>query len=557
LKYALEIDATCRNMITQRTTDSAYQLLSNALLVLSAGILVSWVCFYNLGRPFSRADEVMYVRGTQGMLAHNSLLVPYLDDLPTFNKPPLLHWLSLLSVRVLGESVVTHRLPSAIAGMMVFGVTGLMTFHLSRSRVAAWLAVLAMAGCSIVSGTNGVRTVGLESTLSLLTILILWLLYSISNALLEGSVSRAIVRRRSIMAGFLFALGVLTKSIAIGITLPIIGVYILIRRYQLGISWRALTRACVWPSLLFCVCAVSLPGLYYGYLALSHPDAFGVILQQEILNRVSRGYHHRKDVAFYLRLLFVSRRVYAPELLIVALVYSSWLVWARGTRHILFLMLWAIIPVILFSIVPSRLPWYIFPAVPPLAMLIGISLRDIGVTLASTSLIQSGVRRALLVTAWAICAAIALYSMFPPVVARVTSGGTVLIENTIGPLRDLWGARLQTLLVRSVELDRQEVAYVQFLRPERIDTVQGVVERVAGSQPPVLLIASHGIVANLPSTAGWSGYSIVGPWKEREKQLVLLIRIGEGEQLPKDFRAFSQAVSGLEFVTWLKARSTP
>ena len=51
------------------------------------------------------------------MLAARDLVVPRLNGLPYFEKPPLLYWVNAASFRVFGETPWAARLPTRLAGL--------------------------------------------------------------------------------------------------------------------------------------------------------------------------------------------------------------------------------------------------------------------------------------------------------------------------------------------------------------------------------------------------------------------------------------------------------
>jgi hypothetical protein len=246
--------------------------------------------------------------------------------------------------------------------------------------------------------------------------------------------------------------------------------------------------------------------------------------------------------------------VCAPELLVIALLYAVWAIRRKHSRELTFLLVWSVVPVLAFTCVPSRLPWYIFPAIPAIAMLIAISVREIGGALASHSRISSPFARVALTSAWAVVVSLSIGSTFPLVAKRLGREGAVPVDVVLQDVRERLDGALSTYVPHTVQFDRQEVAYVQFLRPEQISADPQRIEVLLREQRPVLVIASLDVVGNLPSMAGWSGYSVIRPWKERQKPLVVLLRVDESAALPAQFKSFSRVISGAEFVAWLKGR---
>ena len=533
---------------------SSMKRVGYSALLISALNLVCFVCFYNLDSPLSRADEVMRVRATQGMIAHNSFLLPYVDDRPKFNKPPMMNWMCRLSVSLFGESVPTFRLPSALAGFFAFCFVAVITLRLSSSKIAAWIAVVAMAGCTTFLDTNGLRTAGPDSILVLLSVAVVWFGYGLCNEILEARAPLKKTRVPSFLVGLLFGLGILTKSVAIGITLPILGTYALIRRHQLRVPWRSAIALISGPLAFFLCGALVFPPLYYGYLLYSHPEAFSVFFTQEVMTRVTRGYHHRDDAAYYFKLLFRSRRMFAPELVVVSLLYAGLMAWRRLDRRFLLLLLWASLPIIAYSCVPSRLPWYVNPAIPPLAILIGIStVGAFNLILASQTIRQPVIRRGL-ASIWLFIAAGMILSTFPAVIHHVTEERQIPAAAAIQNIRASLGTTPKTFATTDIDFDRQEIPYVGFLKPELTSAVQALAEKPANDVGPQILMTSFNFLNKIPSLASWDGYSVLKPWKERRTIVVMLVRTSRSAPLPIGFKRFSQPLSGAELIKWLRAR---
>src|SRR6516164_7259502 len=66
-------------------------------------------------RPLALPDEGRYVGVAWEMLRSGNWLVPTLDTLPYFHKPPLFYWLTAASLAVFGVNEWAARLPSLLA----------------------------------------------------------------------------------------------------------------------------------------------------------------------------------------------------------------------------------------------------------------------------------------------------------------------------------------------------------------------------------------------------------------------------------------------------------
>jgi 4-amino-4-deoxy-L-arabinose transferase-like glycosyltransferase len=157
------------------------------------------------------------------------------------------------------------------------------------------------------------------------------------------------------------ALATLAKG-PLGLLLPVlvVGVYVLATR-----AWRGL-RELVSPGALAAFVIVAAP--WYVAITLDQGQRFvDVFLLDHNLQRFTTTIHHHPGPIVY----------YVPVLLAGLFPWSGLLVPGlfrvspRASRKDLFLLLWAALPFLFFSLAGSKLPGYILPCIPPLAILMG------------------------------------------------------------------------------------------------------------------------------------------------------------------------------------------
>ena len=78
------------------------------------------------------------------MAASGDFLIPRLNGIEQFYKPPLVYWISAVGMRLFGVSEWTARLPSALAFAGVIWLTGWMGWRLA-GRTVGWMAALILA----------------------------------------------------------------------------------------------------------------------------------------------------------------------------------------------------------------------------------------------------------------------------------------------------------------------------------------------------------------------------------------------------------------------------
>jgi 4-amino-4-deoxy-L-arabinose transferase-like glycosyltransferase len=164
-------------------------------------------------------------------------------------------------------------------------------------------------------------------------------------------------------------LSLLAKGlVGVIILFGIIIVYFAVRRELLN---RTFLRSLVWGIPLALVVAV----LWYGPMIYRHGWFFldQFFVQHHLARFVSNKYHHPQPAYFYLPILVLF--VLPWTILLVATVNSSkrwsWRGSATIDRLRVFAFIWIAFPPIFFSFSASKLPGYILPVVPAVALLVG------------------------------------------------------------------------------------------------------------------------------------------------------------------------------------------
>jgi 4-amino-4-deoxy-L-arabinose transferase-like glycosyltransferase len=328
---------------------------AEARRVLAVVGLCLGLFFFQLGaRPLWNQDEGMHAATSKDMVVSGDWVTPTLNGEPFFDKPALHNWLVALAFTVLGFTEFAARLPSALLGLGCVLVTYELGRRLYGPRTGTLGAVvLATAGQFFVLS----RTVMHDISLSFFVTLGLALWYAGYQLAGRG-------RHFLLLSYAAFGFAALAKG-PLGVLVPgaIVFLFLAIRkdlRFLGGMSlgWGVLIGLAIAAPWYL---AVSLrnPGYaHYFFVELN----FGSFLSQQS--------HHPEPVTYYLPTLitgFIPWSVFLP----VALVRS----WRRGREDAhggdLFLLLWAGFFFVFFSLASSKLPTYILPLFPPLAILVG------------------------------------------------------------------------------------------------------------------------------------------------------------------------------------------
>ena len=331
-----------------------------ALLVVA---VMACNVFIRLGAlPVNDSDEARYGVSAFEMLRRHSFLVTTYALRPEYwnLKPPLGYWLIALSYRLLGAGPFSLRLPSALSGIAAVGLTIFASRRWLGRRESILAGLVLASGFGFLSH-HGVRSGDLDAALTLLVLL----------AALQ--VPRFAERPWRVVAfGALLSLGFLLKSFAI---LPIVIVT------ALYLAWTGEWRRLRWGPCLLALLTFALPVATWAGLrwrADGSPMFLERMVSEDLMARSTRvidkvSYHpYSYAIAIFDR--------FAPWPLLVLLVFAlAWFLrhrreptrfrWLRPQGALLLLLLWALVPLVLFSIAKTHHHWYLDPTYPAWAML--------------------------------------------------------------------------------------------------------------------------------------------------------------------------------------------
>jgi 4-amino-4-deoxy-L-arabinose transferase-like glycosyltransferase len=327
-------------------------------LILLTVLCCVFFTFMLGNRPLSVPDEGRYVEIPREMVASGDYLTPRLDGVKYFEKPVLFYWLEAFSIKFLGMKEFTLRLwPAlfALFGCLAVAVAGARIY----GRRAGLLAAVVLATNILYYALS--RAIILDMPVSILLTLALL-------SFLIGTRETPGLKRRLYLWGFyaFCALAVLTKGL-IGIVIPgmIIGAWIML----LG-EWRLL-KTIYLPSGLILLLLIALP--WHLLAGQANPEFFHFYFIHEHFQRYLTKVHGRyQPIWFFIPIVLLGLFPWSA-FLVQAIAHSVPSSWRERHEHrdALFLILWAGLVFIFFSISDSKLVPYILPVFPPLALLIG------------------------------------------------------------------------------------------------------------------------------------------------------------------------------------------
>jgi 4-amino-4-deoxy-L-arabinose transferase-like glycosyltransferase len=346
------------------------QKKSELRYVIALVVLCAIVNFFGLGRvPLLGPDEPRYAEVAREMYEARDWITPRLGGIDWFEKPALTYWLSTAGYALFGVSEFSAR-----AGIALLASIGVLLLYLFGKRLRSsrfgYLSASTLVTCGMWPGFA--RAVTFDLTLSVALALgllsfFLWQDRPEKDANAKG--------KRGLWLVFCFALGlaVLAKGL-VGIVLPliIIGPYLLLTR-QL--------KAVLQPGLLLTgiLVFVATAATWYWPVISRHGADFinEFFLSHHLQRYVSNKFRHPQPFYFFWIIAFASIFPWS-----FYLASNAWQLMKRlwtgfnwsSDRLSIFLWLWVLMPLLFFSFSGSKLPGYILPVFPPIAMIVGMEL---------------------------------------------------------------------------------------------------------------------------------------------------------------------------------------
>jgi 4-amino-4-deoxy-L-arabinose transferase-like glycosyltransferase len=328
-------------------------------LALAFAMLALW--FVKLPeRPLAHPDEGRYAEISREMVASGDWVTPRLNGFAYLQKPPLQYWATAAAYEAFGISEWTARLWTALTGLAAVLVTGFAGRRL-LGRPAGDFGALALLASPYFVVMSGINTLDMGVSLFLSAAVFAYLLS-------RQKVTRVAERGWMLVAWAAMALAVLSKGL-IGVVLPLgtLAAYAIWHRQS-----AAFARLYLLPGLAL-FAAITVP--WFVLAARANPDFLEFFFLHEHFQRFTTTVHNRAGPIWY----FVPILLLAVAPWIVAAGEGGAQAWrARpdGERVSArrFLLLWCVVVFAFFSVSQSKLPAYLLPIVPALALLAGDAL---------------------------------------------------------------------------------------------------------------------------------------------------------------------------------------
>jgi 4-amino-4-deoxy-L-arabinose transferase-like glycosyltransferase len=332
-------------------------------------IAVAVIWFSNLEyRKLIKPDEGRYAEIPREMVASGDWVTPRLNDLKYFEKPPLQYWATATAYEVFGEHQWTSRLWTALtgfAGILLVWFAGLRLF----GREAADYAAILIGSSMLYALMAHINTLDMGVTF-FLTLGIVGLLLG------QSETEKGKQRNWMLLAWAALALAVLSKGL-MGLILPgaALFIYMAVQR-----DFSVLKRMYWLPGLAVFL-LITVPWFYL--VMKANPEFFQKFFIYEHYTRFTTKELGRYQPWYYfIPILLLGMLPWT--LLMFDTLFKAW----RGSKlpraasqhkafnAARFLFVWAVFIYLFFTVSGSKLPSYLLPMFPALALLMGKQLVD-------------------------------------------------------------------------------------------------------------------------------------------------------------------------------------
>jgi 4-amino-4-deoxy-L-arabinose transferase-like glycosyltransferase len=396
-------------------------------------IAVALIWFANLEyRTLIKPDEGRYAEIPREMVASGDWTTPRLNDLKYFEKPPLQYWATAIAYTAFGEHQWTSRLWTGLTG---FAGIFLVWFAGSRlfGREAGGYAALLLGSSLMYVLIGHINTLDMGVTF--------FITLSIAGLLIgQTRVAKNEQRNWMLLAWAAMALAVLSKGL-MGIVLPgaALFIYCVVER-----DFRVLKRMHWLPGLAVFL-LIAAPWFYL--VMKANPEFFGRFFIYEHYTRFTTKELGRYQPWYY----------FIPILLIGSVPWTLLMfdslsrAWRRGRQPEKlfnaerFLLIWAVFIYLFFTVSGSKLPSYLLPMFPALALLMGQRIA----VMRERTLFWQIAPMVLVALAWLVLAANAgkfadtqqQAELYPRFGAWMIVAGLFLLAGSLGGMALLWRSK--------------------------------------------------------------------------------------------------------------------
>lgn len=320
----------------------------NYLLILFAGLLL-YVPFLGHVNLFDW-DEINFAEAAREMIVTHDYLNVQINFLPFWEKPPLFIWLQALSMKLFGVNEFAARFPNAITGVVTLLVIySIGKKHFDKRMGLLW--VLAYSGSILPQFyfKSGI----IDPSFNLFIFLSVYFLFRFIQCKNESGNSTESLSnyyKWILLSGVFIGLAVLTKG-------PV-AYLILFLCWLLFVVFRIKKQKLFfWEYFLFAVCAVTVPSLWFGLIALNNgSDELWkfIAYQYRLLTTEDAGH----GGPFYFHLLVLLAGCIPASVVLFTVRKNRDVETASSRNFRLWMVLLLVVVLVIFTIVKTKIVHY-------------------------------------------------------------------------------------------------------------------------------------------------------------------------------------------------------
>ncbi|MGH8158930.1 MAG: phospholipid carrier-dependent glycosyltransferase [Rhodanobacter sp.] len=350
MNYLSEPEHAAEPLAAGNPRRSSFAWLLNALPVVW---LLVW--FAGLGiRPLGEPDEGRYAEVAREMFATGDWITPRLDGFNFFDKPVLHYWATGFFYTLFGVHEWTARLWVSLTGLLTVVASGWAAERLYGKRTG-WIAAAVLGSTLLFFAGAQISTMDMSVAAFLSVAIALFMVAQFDPRAEPYRV------RLNLLGWASLALALLSKGL-IGLVLPAIALLVFMCWERKADILRRMTVG--WGMLA--VVAISAP--WFVAICMRHPDFFDYFFIREHFGRFLTGADDRaKPVWFFLGIALLGL---FPWVACLPFSPAGWRKLCAAGRSERFLVCWIVVVLVFFSASRSKLPFYILPIFPGLAILV-------------------------------------------------------------------------------------------------------------------------------------------------------------------------------------------
>jgi 4-amino-4-deoxy-L-arabinose transferase-like glycosyltransferase len=316
--------------------------------------------FSRLGAlPFIGADECRYARIAQEMSEARQWVTPRLEGLPWLEKPPLYYWMTIPMIRAFGMGEASARIAPVLCALLAAASVYWLGARLWSKRAGFW-------SCLILLTSIGYIAFGRSASMDIPFTTCLTMAFALLAA---GILGKKIRWWQTACAYALIGCAVLAKG-PVGLVLA---AGILVLFWVFDEQGGSLRRARVFTGMGI-ILVVAVPWFWLAFRENGFSFISIFFINHNLARYVSDIHHHDQPLYYFLLVLpglLFPWSGWLPALLPRPFFRSGTLNWRSWQRSTIFLISWILFPLAFFSLSGSKLPGYVLPCLPPVALLLG------------------------------------------------------------------------------------------------------------------------------------------------------------------------------------------